>query len=190
MDEDEFARSLLAHERRDWQDPDRILSQLPLGRGMGVADLACGPGFFTVPLARAVEDSGTVYAVDNSPLMLKYLRSILKRASVRPQVVKIIESDAAHTGIPPETCDLVLFANILHDLERPDEFLAEVKRISKPGATVVDIDWRNDLDNGFGPPVEIRLGEAKARELLLRNGLKVVGSIDSGPYHYGIALRK
>ncbi len=188
MNEDEFAKSLLAHERREWQNPEKIIAQIDVKKGMVIADLACGPGFFVVPLARAVGESGRVYAVDSSELMLGYLRSNLERSGTQSQNVTIYKSDVSQTNIPSASCDIVLFANILHDLDYPSEFLTEVKRISKLNALIVDIDWK-DIDNGFGPPLDIRMSETKAQGILKKGGLVLVRSIDPGPYHYGLVLK-
>jgi ubiquinone/menaquinone biosynthesis C-methylase UbiE len=187
LEEDEFARALLAHERRDWQNPDQIVDEIGVRRGMFVADLACGPGFFVVPLARKVGESGRVYAVDKSGVMLNYLRSTLDRAKVNHTIVNIIEADATHTRIPSSKCEVVLFANVLHDIEARNEFLSEVKRIAKIGAKVVDIDW-GDMDSEIGPPRDIRLSESKSLEILKNNGLELDEKIKAGPYHYGLVL--
>lgn len=188
MDEDEFAWALLAHERREWQNPDEIVTHIGIKKGMIVADLACGPGFFIVPLARAVEQTGRVYAVDKSRVMLNYLRSNLKRAKINLDTVKIIQSDVSKTSIPSSSCDIVLFANVLHDIEDHNKFLTEVRRISKKRVRVVDIDWK-DVDNGIGPPVEIRLSESRSKEILEKNGFELEKKIDAGPYHYGLVLQ-
>lgn len=189
MDEDEFAKSLLAHERRVWQDPDKIVSRIGIDAGMVVADLACGPGFFVVPIAEAVGPRGRIYAVDNSPVMLRYLGSTLEKAKVSPGTVNVIQSDVSDTSIPAESCDVVLFANILHDVDDVSKFVSELKRIATRKAKIVDVDWR-DVDNGFGPPLDIRLSEGRSKELLERNGLEFVRNIESGPYHYGLVFKK
>lgn len=187
MEEDEFARALLAHERREWQNPEQIISEIGVKRGMFVADLACGPGFFIVPLAKKVTESGRVYAVDKSKVMLSYLRSTLDRAKINRMIVDVIEADVSETRIPSSKCDVVLFANVLHDIESRSKFLFEVKRIAKKEAKVVDIDWR-DTDSEIGPPLEIRLSESKSLEILKSNGLVLDGKVNAGPYHYGLVL--
>ena len=49
----------------EWQDPEAILRSAGIGKGMTVADRGCGPGFFTLPLASMMGDSGRVFAVDS-----------------------------------------------------------------------------------------------------------------------------
>jgi ubiquinone/menaquinone biosynthesis C-methylase UbiE len=185
MNEEEFARALLAHERKEWQNPDKILAQIGIKPGMTVADLACGPGFFTVPIARVVGSSGRVYAVDSSKVMLEYLRSNMNRSHIGETMVEIVESDVTNSPIPSGTADIVLFVNILHDLGSQKEFLKEVKRISKNSGLAVDIDWKK-VENDFGPPLEIRLSEDAAREILAESGYNVIKRIDAGPFHYGL----
>jgi ubiquinone/menaquinone biosynthesis C-methylase UbiE len=188
MDEHEFAKSLMAHERREWQDPDRIIPQIGIKGGMIIADLACGPGFFVIPFAKTVGERGRVYAVDKSSIMLEYLKSNIIRTKTDPGIVKIIEANVTKTNLPDTSCDVVLFANILHDLEDPKTFFEEAKRISKPDGIFVDIDWK-DVDNGFGPPLEVRLSEEKTRKILSENGFIISRNIDPGPYHYGFSLK-
>ncbi|MDG6946042.1 MAG: hypothetical protein JRN63_00045 [Nitrososphaerota archaeon] len=50
--------------------------------------------------------------------------------------------------------------------------------------TAVDVDWRR-VDNGFGPPVGIRLSESESRDHLRRAGFSEIKAFEAGPYHYG-----
>lgn len=176
---------MLAHERKVWQDPEKILGQIQIRSGMVVADLGCGPGCFTVPIARRIEPEGIVYAVDSSARMLEYLRSNLQRSKVKRSLIKVINSDVAKTKIPSASIDFTVIANILHDVEDKDSFLQEVRRISKPKSKLLDVDWIGS-ETQVGPPLEIRLGEESARKILKENGFLVTKKIKSGPYHYGL----
>ncbi len=188
MDEDEFARALLAHERKEWQDPESILDQLNLSAGITVADLGCGPGFFTIPIAKRIQPKGIVYAVDSSDLMLDYLRSHAQRSKVNAATIKITKADVSETRIPPLSADVVIFANILHDLDDKMKFLNEVLRISKSNSAIIDIDW-HAKETPVGPPPEIRLAESKARAILEEAGLKL-RKFNAGPYHYGFVCKR
>src|SRR5579864_8699490 len=150
MNEDEFAKALLSHERRKWQDPLKILAQLDLRNGMHIADLGCGPGYFTVPFAKSVGANGRVYAVDSSQVMLSYLYSNIERSKVESKIVRVLRSDVTKTDIPSSSVDLTFLANILHDISHRAKLFSEIRRISKEGARLVIVDWKKE-DTGFGP---------------------------------------
>lgn len=188
MDHGEFARVLFSNERKRWQDPVKISKAMGVERGMTVADLGCGPGYFTLPLASLVGEGGLVYAVDSDRTMLGHLRAMIAKQGAHGKRVKVVHADIASTGIPSGSVDMALFANVLHDVQDKGRFLAEVKRICTPGATVVDIDWKK-VRMEMGPPFEIRLTEAESRKILNAAGLWVAESIDVGPYHYGLVCK-
>ena len=187
--EEEFVHILLSDERKKWQDPLKISKAAGVMRGMTVADLACGPGFFTLPLASLVGEGGVVYAVDASKTMLDHLRATIATSDANRKVIKVIQSDVSDTGIPSCSVDVALFANVLHDIEDKRAFLTEVRRICRPSAMVVDVDWKKARMK-IGPPYGIRLTEATARKILAANGLHAVKSLDIGPYHYGLVFRR
>lgn len=174
----------MSEERKSWQDPEAILEDIGIEKGMTVADMGCGPGFFTLPIASAVGEEGLVYAVDSDPGALEMLRD-RAMSDGTAKAIKAVRADVTETGIPARSVDVALFANVLHDIEDKGAFLAEVERICRPGAAVVDIDWKK-AETGMGPPLEVRLAEAESRKILAANGLRVVKSIHPGPHHYGL----
>ncbi|MDA4123014.1 MAG: class I SAM-dependent methyltransferase [Thaumarchaeota archaeon] len=188
MDSDDLARMLMSDERREWQDPEAILESAGVAKGMTVADLGCGPGFFTLPVASIVGPSGLVYAIDSSPTMLRHLRRSIKAAGVSKRAFRIIEADVSRTGIPAATVDVALFANVLHDIDDKRSFLEEVRRICRKGAAVVDVDWKKSRTES-GPPHRIRLSASEARTILSENGFCVLRPFEAGPFHYGLVFR-
>ncbi len=185
MGVDDYVRRLMSDARRVWQDPVKIAKDIGIGEGMTVADLGCGPGFFVLPIASMVGEKGKVYAVDADPAMLHHLRIGIERCGMDGKRVKVVEADISRTGIPSGSVDVTLLANILHDVEDRKQFLKEVRRISKPEATVVDVDWRK-VQSENGPPLGIRLSKEESMTLLSEGGFRVRRSIYAGPYHYGI----
>ena len=61
-------------ERRKWQNPENVLAEIGLKSGMTFADIGCGQGFFTIPAAKIVGESGKVYASDISETNIQKLR--------------------------------------------------------------------------------------------------------------------
>lgn len=55
--------------RKICHNPHKILKP-HIHKGMKVADIGCGPGFFTLPMAELVGDTGMVYAYDLQKGML------------------------------------------------------------------------------------------------------------------------
>ena len=179
----------MSSDRKSWQDVEHILNQLSLSGGATVADLACGPGYFTIPLSKRVGTSGTVYAVDRNEVMIRNLKSNLAdSAPATKQNVRVIQSDVCSTSIPANSVDFVIFANVMHDIENKKSFFDEVRKISKSDARIIDIDWHK-RETQVGPPLEIRLSENEARKILKENGLIVSHAIDAGPYHYGFVCK-
>ena len=179
----------MSKDRKSWQDVDNILEQIQIKKGMSVADLACGPGYFTIPLSKSVGNYGVVYAVDRNEVMIRNLKQNLDSyAPDTKQNVAIIQTDVCSTTIPKHACDLMIFANVLHDIEDTTVFFNEVKRMAKSDARIVNIDWQK-RETELGPPLEKKLSENEARCLLMANGFLISHSVNAGPYHYGLVCK-
>ena len=192
MDSDDFAKLLMADDRQQWQNPDEILEQIGVAEASIAADLGCGPGFFTIPLARSVGSLGKVYAVDSDPVMLRYLKTNMESSISEQELakVKIIEADVCNTNIPDRSVDLIIFANILHDLKDAKSLFGELRRISKQTARIVDIDWHKRNTDDLGPPLNKRLSENESRMIIRENGFVIVHALNPGPHHYGFVCQQ
>jgi ubiquinone/menaquinone biosynthesis C-methylase UbiE len=191
LDVEDFAKLLVADDRKEWQDPEKIFDQIGILKGMTVADLGCGPGYFAIPLARRLGSGGKVYAIDENQVMLRHLAQNENRATVgeKAEIVKI-ESDVCNTKLPDASIDLAIFANLLHDLPDKRSFLNEVKRILKPCGLIVDVDWHKMNTNDMGPPIDWRLSENESRKILRESELRIVHALNAGPYHYGFVVQR
>jgi ubiquinone/menaquinone biosynthesis C-methylase UbiE len=177
------AKFLMSAARKEWHDPEKALKSVGIKQGMVLVDLGSGPGFFTIPMAQITGDKGIVYAVDSNPTMLEHLRHNIAKSGVDGDIIKIIRSDVCNTGLPENSVDVAFFANVLHEVENKKGFLQEVKRICKPTAYVIDVDWKK-IQTERGPPLKIRLSEEEATRLLKENGFTVIKQTDAGPKHY------
>lgn len=167
---------------------DAIIKQLGLREGMVVADLGCGAGYFTVPMARALQNTGKIYAVD---VLSSALEAVLSQAKLygimNLETVRANVEVVGGTKIPEQKCDLVVLANILFQCGDRDSVLLEAKRILRPQGRIAVIDWVPS-NAALGPKYENCFSEADAKKLAITNGLKAVAEIAAGTTHYGFIL--
>ena len=69
-------------ERRLWQDAPAILAQIGLKPGDTLADIGSGDGYFSIPAARMVGQSGKIYALDVSAEAISELKADRLRAGL------------------------------------------------------------------------------------------------------------
>ena len=166
-------------------DADAILARFAL-RG-DVAELGCGYGTFTLPLARRC--GGTVHAIDIDPAMVAIVQRRAAAAglgNIRTQTRDVI---TAGFGVPDASLDAALLFNILHG-ESPLRMLGEARRILKPGGTLAVIHWRTDIETPRGPNLAIRPPPGQ----IIAWGAELGGlglrepSFLLPPWHFGIAF--
>jgi ubiquinone/menaquinone biosynthesis C-methylase UbiE len=145
---------LLSEDRVQRLDPYDLLRMLEVVPGSTLADLGCGPGFFTLPAAELVGPGGLVYAVDVQQEMVDALRSRLAQAGVRNVVVR--RSSEVEPSLPQGTVDLALLAYMLHEVEHRARFLLATRRLLKPGGRIAVINWKQ-TETPVGPPVDVKL---------------------------------
>ena len=100
----------------------------------------------------------------------------------------MVRADVSRTKLEDGAAEVVLFANVMHDVADVPSFLQEVRRVMKKGGTAVDVDWRK-VSNGFGPPLGLRLSESESRGHLRRAGFSDIRAFEAGSYHYGFVCR-
>jgi ubiquinone/menaquinone biosynthesis C-methylase UbiE len=167
---------------------DGIIAQLGIKSGMVIADLGCGAGYFSLPLARALRNSGKVYAVDVLSAALEAVKSHAKLYGLlNIEVVRANVEVAGGTKIPDGAADVVMLANILFQCSDRSGLFTEARRILAPGGRIILIDWIPN-NAALGPKFESCVSEEEAKRLAIENGLKVTGGIDAGETHYGFVL--
>ncbi len=168
-------------ERKEWQDPEKILPAIGLNEGMTFIDVGCGEGYFALPAARRVGLRGKVFAFDINADAIAGLR---EHAAAEELTNLTAEVKAAEEAVACEGCaDIVFFAIDLHDFMDPVKVLQNAKEMLKPSGRLVDLDWK-DIVMDFGPPAEKRFSVAKAKNLIESAGFAIQSVGDAGPYHY------
>jgi len=167
--------------REAYQKPDDVMKALALRPGEVVADIGAGSGYFTVRFARAVGETGRVYAVDISPDMIRHLNRRIRDAGIRNVVTVLSEPD--DPLLPDASVDRFVIVDTWHHIEDQPRYLALLKRMLKPGGQVVHIDYQK-RELPVGPPVSMKV----AREDLVRQmeaaGFRLAAEHTFLPYQY------
>jgi ubiquinone/menaquinone biosynthesis C-methylase UbiE len=157
--------SFLNHFFRRWLfPPERILNDIDQGIGKVWADIGCGSGFFTIPLASRASQ---VYAIDISPTLL----GILARTISGKNIDNILPILSQENKIPleKERVDVAFLAYVTHELDSPQEFFKQLAPILKPDGRVVIIEFSQSLS--LGPPMKERISPEQADHWFKQIGL-------------------
>ena len=127
-------------ERDRWQMPREVINELKLESGDIVADVGAGSGYFTLPLAGAVEPKGLVYALDIDGAMLEKVEA---RAQERQyENIKTVRVRGKSPGLPPIPFDLIFFCNTYHHLSERTEYFADLRNHLKNDGRVVIVEFK------------------------------------------------
>ena len=165
---------------------ERVRKEGRLGK---LVEFGCGTGFYTQVL---VGKADTVVATDISQGMLALAKKRIKATNVTFQV-----EDCQATSLPDEVFDTAFISLVIHFTE-PEKTLAEMRRILKPGGTLIisnlDPGALNGVDRvrclirilyhgltgyrvkppkGFGKNI---VTENQLRELMGKSGFKVAST--------------
>jgi ubiquinone/menaquinone biosynthesis C-methylase UbiE len=168
-------------ERRKWQNPEEVLAEIGLQPGMTFIDIGCGQGFFTIPAAKIVGESGKVYASDINQINVNKLREKVNAAGLMNVIMQT--GKAEDLKLCDACADIIFIGIVLHDFQDPLKVLANARSMLKPTGRLVDLDWKKEPME-FGPPMHIRFSEEKAIQLIESSGFKVKTKKASGLYHY------
>ncbi len=134
---------LLASPVRRWfQDPEKILRPY-IREGMIVLDLGPGMGFFTLPAAAMVGESGRVIAVDVQERMLRALERRAKKAGVARRIhTHLCTKDLLGVSDP---VDLILALNVVHEVPDARSLFAQVRVILRPASKILLVEPRHHV---------------------------------------------
>ena len=112
-----------------FHDPVKMLKGY-VREGDTVLDVGPGMGYFTIPMARMVGETGKVIAADVQQRMLTFLESRAKKAGLAQRIEPHLVSQAS-LGIH-EQIDFALAFWMVHEVPDQGRFLGELKSLLKP----------------------------------------------------------
>ncbi len=163
--------------RKLFHNPESLLAPF-ITRGATVMDIGAGMGYFTIPLARMVGDSGKVIAVDLQQEMLTAIFNRARKARLAERII-FHQCTAEKIGVT-EPIDFCLAFWMLHEVPDQHSFLGEISAILK--------------SNGFLLLVEPRLHVTRDNFMISVDAARAAGlSVIDWPevrFSYSVLLQK
>jgi ubiquinone/menaquinone biosynthesis C-methylase UbiE len=129
----EFAGSLDNSVRKLVHKPYRILKTY-ISKGMTVLDLGCGPGFFTIDLAKLVGETGRIIAADLQQGMLDKVAAKISGTDLE-QRIELHKCQEDSIGISSKV-DFILAFWMVHEVPDQQRLFEEMKSVLKPGGRI------------------------------------------------------
>jgi ubiquinone/menaquinone biosynthesis C-methylase UbiE len=120
--------------RKLFHQPSKILGSY-IEKGMKVADVGCGMGFFSIGMAEMVGDEGKVIAMDLQPKMLAITQKRATRAGLAERIC-LHRCQPDQLGLK-EKVDFILTFWMVHEVKDKKSFFSELHSSLAPGGKIL-----------------------------------------------------
>ena len=165
---------MLRPERAETLDPFRVMSHCPVNPRDTVADIGCGPGYFTLPLAKYLI-YGKVFALDASDEMIQACQERVNQA--RLGNVEVVKCEEYEFPVEAGIADGLFISVTLHHPEDRVRFLTAAKEMLKPGGWCFIVEWQKK-ETESGPPQQVRITTEELRQIAKDSGFKFQSSLN------------
>jgi predicted methyltransferase len=153
-------------------EAEAVLAFAGITSGMSVADIGAGEGYYTARLSRAVGPRGRVLAEDIVPATRDRLAQRVSRESL--DNVSVLLGLPENPRLPLASFDRIFLVHVYHEVERPYEFLWNLRQGLKPGGMIVVVDADRPVKRHGTPPALLNcelasIGLERVREAPLRD---------------------
>ncbi|GGE93664.1 class I SAM-dependent methyltransferase [Sphingomonas prati] len=137
-------------ERDRLREAGTVMDYSGVRKGMTVADIGAGEGYYTIRLAQRVGPDGRVLAEDILPAVRDKLAERVTREALDMVSVKL--GTPADPKLPENSFDRVFLVHMYHEIASPYEFLWHLRPSLRAGGRVVVVDADRPTQNHGTPP--------------------------------------
>lgn len=145
----------------------------------------------------ATHGEGTYWAVEIQEEMRRLFREKLDEwdAEDVPGVsgIRIVPGQPNTIPLQNNLIDRALLIHLIHEIERPEIFLKELKRCMSPWSRALVVDWNTPLDTeappASGPPMWSRVSASQVENWAQRAGFRSVQKLQGFPLAWALLLR-
>ena len=174
-------------EREREERGDLMLRELGLRPGMNVADVGAGTGYYARRMAPLTGPTGTVYAVDVQPEMIRMLTDLAQKSGL-PNIKPVLAA-LDNVRLPDASLDLAIMVDVYHELEFPYEVMQSIVRALKPGGKIVLVEYRAE-DRAVPIKALHKMSEAQVRDEAGQHALTYERTARSLPWQHMVIFKK
>ncbi|MBT0669710.1 class I SAM-dependent methyltransferase [Novosphingobium profundi] len=131
--------SFSSEVQRDSVNEAKVVMDLArIDKGMTVADIGAGEGYYTVRLAQRVGAKGRVLAEDIDPKAIQGLGLRVERERLENVSIKLGTPDDPR--LPESSFDRIFLVHMYHEVSEPYAFLWHLRPALRPGGKVIVVD--------------------------------------------------
>ncbi len=169
--------------------PDKIIEEFEVQKGMKIADFGCGAGYFSISLAKTVEEKGKVYAIDVLETALESIKNKAKAEGLfNVETVRANLEVAEGSKLENDSMDMVLLSNILFQSPEKQDIIKEAKRVIKEKGKIVIVEWESN--QFMGPPEKLIVNKDLIKKMAKNLDLKLKKEFPAGNNHLGMIFTK
>lgn len=179
-------RKKLDNPKRREALPISLLEKTNIQKTDIVADIGCGIGYFTFPIASMVSE-GKVYALDMQPEMLEDVKRKMQQENYSNVIPVLTKEDDFRMDLA--SCNVAFICTVLHEIKQRNTFYQQVNAILQKEGSVYIVDWQKQTTD-YGPPIDHRLAKEQVTQELEEFGFTEVKVTDVNEYFYLIHGKK
>ncbi|WNQ13198.1 class I SAM-dependent methyltransferase [Paenibacillus aurantius] len=125
--------------------------------------------------------------LDLEPELLAVLKSKMQLENMAN--LEVVEASMTDIPLKDNSIDIVIASLALHAVRPLSLSLAEIKRVLKPGGSILILEWEHK-ESPIGPPVEIRIGSEEMEQALQASGFIIEKRVFPTDYLYIFVARR
>ncbi len=185
MTTQELIQALTSPDRARNTDTFLILNMSEINLHDMVAEIGCGPGFFTVPLAKYLVN-GKLYALDIDDEMLSACRETVAKAQMGN--VEILKCGEFEFPLEPGSVNGAFLGFVVQQSPDKPRFLRAVRELVRPRGWCSILEWYR-IETETGPPLERRIDPAELQQMADDAGFRNRGWRDLNGEQYIMMMR-
>lgn len=180
------AKFMNAYRNHWWNQSflENMAARLQLDQQKSLLDVGCGRCHWSRLLLPFLAEHPVIRAVDNDPRWIDRKDEVKASFELEGADFQMQQADASDLPFEDNTFDVVTCQTLLIHVEYPDQVIAEMKRVLKPGGIILCVEPNNRVQHlirtslSESTPIEEVLDHVKYA-LIYEEGKKILGQGDN-----------